>query len=58
MERNRSASKLKGIPPVLWLNLDADMHRREHMESQFKHWEIENHTRIAGIDGRQDDPSG
>ena len=56
-ERNRSAHKLKGIPPVLWINLDADVHRREHMESQFRDWEIENHTRIAGIDGREDDPT-
>ena len=56
-ERNRSASKLKGIPPVLWINLDADVERREHMESQFKDWEIKDHTRISGIDARQEDPS-
>ena len=56
-ERNRSASKLKGLPPVLWINLDADVHRREHMETQFKDWEITNHTRIVGIDGREDDPT-
>ena len=27
------------------------------MEEQFKYWKIENHTRIAGYDAREDDPS-
>jgi hypothetical protein len=27
------------------------------MEDQFDYWEIENHTRISGYDGREDDPS-
>jgi len=57
MDKNKSAYKLKGIPPVLWINLDSDTQRRQHMENQFKYWEIENHTRISGIDARQDDPS-
>jgi len=54
-DKNKSAFKLKGLPPVYWLNLDSDTHRREYMEDQFKYWEIENHTRISGYDGRVDD---
>ena len=57
MDKNKSTYKLKGIPHVYWLNLDSDTHRREYMENQFKYWEIENHTRISGYDGRVDDVS-
>jgi len=57
LDKNKSAFKLKGIPHIYWLNLDADTHRREYMEQQFKYWEIENHTRISGYDGREDDVS-
>lgn len=57
MDKNKSASKLKGIPNVYWLNLDADTHRRQYMEEQLEYWEIENHTRISGYDGRIDDVS-
>ena len=55
MDRNKSAYKLKGIPPVLWINLEADTDRRKHMEDQFTEWEIEDHTRISGIDARDGD---
>lgn len=55
LERNKSTSKLKGLPPIYWLNLDSDTHRREYMEKQFEYWEIENHTRVSGFDGRTDD---
>jgi hypothetical protein len=55
MDKNKSLFKLKGIPPIFWLNLDSDTHRREYMETQFKYWQIENHTRISGYDGRSDD---
>ena len=55
MDRNKSAHKLKGIPPVLWINLEADTDRRKHMEDQFTEWEIEDHTRISGIDARDGD---
>lgn len=57
MDKNKSSYKLKGLPHIYWLNLDADTHRREYMESQFEYWEIENHTRISGYDGRDDDVS-
>tara|TARA_Y100000004_G_scaffold55064_1_gene61321 strand:- start:173 stop:964 length:792 start_codon:yes stop_codon:yes gene_type:complete len=55
MEKNKSAYKLKGLPPIYWLNLDSDEHRRMYMEAQFKYWELDNHTRISGFDGRVDD---
>lgn len=57
MDNNKSAYKLKNIPPALWLNLDADSHRFEHMNSQFEYWEVQNHTRISGYDARVDDVS-
>ena len=55
MDRNKSAYKLSNLPKILWMNLDSDLHRKEHMESQFKYWEIEDHVRISGIDGRDGD---
>ena len=57
MDKNKSAYKLRGLPHIYWLNLDADEDRRFYMEEQFKYWEIENHTRISGYDGRDDDVS-
>jgi GR25 family glycosyltransferase involved in LPS biosynthesis len=55
VDKNKSIYKLKGLPSIYWLNLDSDTHRREYMENQFKYWEIENHTRISGYDGRDGD---
>ena len=55
MDKNKSIFKIKGLPKILWLNLDSDTHRRDYMESQFSHWEIENHFRVSGFDGRTDD---
>ena len=55
MDRNKSAHKLKNFGPVYYLNLDEQPERKIYMEAQFKYWEIENHTRIAGYDGRTDD---
>ena len=57
MDKNKSAFKLKGLPHIYWLNLDSDVERRVYMEKQFEYWEVENHTRIAGYDGREDDVS-
>ena len=57
LDKNKGAFKLKGMPHIYWINLDADTNRREYMENQFEYWEIENHTRIDGIDGREDDPA-
>lgn len=57
MDKNKSTYKLKGIPRIYWINLDADVQRRQYMEQQFEYWEIENHVRISGFDGRVDDVS-
>ena len=56
-DKNKAAFKLKGLPHIYWLNLDADTERREYMEDQFDYWQIKNHTRISGYDGREDDVS-
>ena len=57
MDKNKSTFKLKGLPHIYWLNLDSDVERRVYMEKQFEYWEVKNHTRIAGYDGREDDVS-
>ena len=57
MDKNKSVHKLKGLPHIYWLNLDADVDRREYMEKQFEYWEVQNHTRISGYDAREDDAS-
>ena len=45
MDKNKSVFKLKGIPPIYYLNLDDQTERREYMEEQFKYWSIENGRR-------------
>jgi len=57
MDKNKSAYKLKGLPPIYYLNLDGQPERKEYMENQFNYWEIENYTRISAYDGRDDDLS-
>lgn len=57
MDKNKSASKLKDLPHIYWLNLDDKQDRRQFMEDQFAYWEIEKHTRISAYDGREDDLS-
>ncbi len=57
MDKNKSAHKLKGLPPIYYLNLDGQPERAKYMEDQFKYWEIENYTRISAYDGREDDLS-
>ena len=44
MDKNKAAFKLKGIPPIYYLNLDGQEDRRIYMENQFKYWEIENYA--------------
>ena len=55
MDKNKSAHKLKNLPPIYYINLDGQPDRVKYMEDQFKYWEIENYTRISGYDGRDDD---
>jgi len=57
MDKNKAAYKLKGLPPIYYLNLDGQPERKIYMEAQFKYWEIENYTRISAYDGRDDDLS-
>jgi hypothetical protein len=57
MDKNKAVFKLNNLPSIYWLNLDSDTHRREYMEGQFDYWEIKNHLRISGYDGRDDDVS-
>ena len=57
MDKNKSAYKLKGIPPIYYLNLDGQEDRKIYMETQMKYWEIENYERISAYDGRHDDLS-
>jgi hypothetical protein len=51
METRTIKKKLKGIGPILWINLDTETDRQEHMNSLFDQYEIEN-TRISAIDAR------
>ena len=57
LDKNKSAYKLSGFGPIYYLNMDEDVDRRQHMEDQFKYWEIEDYTRISAYDGRDDDLS-
>ena len=52
MDKNKAAFKLKGLPPIYYLNLDEEPERMMYMEAQLKYWEIENYTRISAYDGR------
>ena len=54
MDKNKAAHKLKGLPPIYYINLDEQPERVIYMETQFKCWEIENYTRISAYDGRDD----
>ena len=55
MDRNKAVFKLKGLPPIYYINLDGQPERKVYMEAQFKYWEIENYTRVSAYDGREDD---
>lgn len=45
--------KLNGICPFLWINLDSESDRKDHMISLFDEYNIKN-TRISAIDARGD----
>ena len=55
MDKNKAVFKLKGLPPIYYINLDGQPERRVYMEAQFKYWEIENYTRVSAYDGRDND---
>ena len=52
MDKNKSSYKLKGLPPIYYINLDDQPERVTFMENQFKYWEIDNYERISAYDGR------
>ena len=54
MDKNKASYKLKNLPPIYYLNLEAEPERKIYMETQFKYWEIDNYTRIEAYDGRDD----
>jgi len=54
MEKNKAVYKLKGLPPIYYINLDDQPERAEYMENQFKYWEIEDYQRVSAYDGRDD----
>jgi len=58
MDKNKALYKLKGLPPIYYLNIDGQPERRQYMEDQFKYWEIENYTRISAYDGRNGNDLG
>ena len=55
MDKNKSAFKLNGLPPVYVINLDEQPERWDVMEESLNYWEVENYTRISAYDGRDDD---
>lgn len=58
MDKNKAVYKLRGLPPIYYINLDKSLDRKKYMEDQFQYWEIEDYTRISGYDGTEDDLSG
>jgi len=57
MDKNKSKYKLKGLPPIRYINLDGQPERVQYMEDQFSYWGIDNFKRISAYDGRDDDLS-
>ena len=55
MDKNKSIHKLKGLPPIYYINLDEQPERKESVEKQFEYWDIEKYTRVSAYDGRDDD---
>ena len=40
MDKNKAAIKLKGIPPLYYINIDGEQERDHYMQAQLKYWEI------------------
>ena len=41
-------NKLKGLPPIYYINLDHRTDRREYIETQFDYWGIKDYHRVSG----------
>ncbi len=39
--------KLKGLPPIFYLNMDHRTERKEHLENEFSKWGITDYTRVS-----------
>ena len=46
MDKNKSASKLKGFGPLYVINLDGQPDRWEWMRNQLEYWELD-YSRIS-----------
>ena len=57
MDRNKSVYKLKGLPPLYYINIDGQPERDAYMKEHLDYWEVENYERISAYDGREDDLS-
>ena len=55
MDKNKATFKLRGLPPIYYINLDGQPERKVYMETQFKYWNIENYIRVSAYDGREND---
>ena len=57
MDKNKAAPKLKGLPPLYYINIDGQPERDAYMKQHLDYWEVEDYTRISAYDGREDDLS-
>ena len=48
-------AKLRGLPPVRYINLDRSPDRRAFMEKQFADWGVADATRFAAFDAKDAD---
>ena len=39
--------------PIYWINLNRSIDRKRKMEQQLKEYDINNHVRVEGIDGKE-----
>ena len=51
-ELKSTSKKLENLPHILWINLEKDKNRKQHMETLFHKFNLSN-TRIEGIHGSQ-----
>ena len=57
MDKNKAAPKLKGLPPLYYINIDGQPDRDAYMREHLDYWQVEDYSRISAYDGREDDLS-
>ena len=57
MDKNKASYKLRGLPPIYYINLDGQPERKIYMEAQFKFFEVGDYTGISSYDGSDFDLS-